>query len=141
MIKRPLFTIIALALLALSTSAKDKYPYQDASLHPVVRAQDLLSRMTLEEKVGQLVCLMGWDSYVRNGNKVAVSDKFRHEIDSLHVGMYWAVFRADPWTQKTLDPGWAFPSSWPKKRPTATWPSGQRFSRQVWAWLPPGTRS
>lgn len=105
MIKRPLFTIIALALLALSTSAKDKYPYQDASLHPIVRAQDLLSRMTLEEKVGQLVCLMGWDSYVRNGNKVAVSDKFRHEIDSLHVGMYWAVFRADPWTQKTLDNG------------------------------------
>ena len=105
MIKRPLFTIIALALLALSTSAKDKYPYQDASLHPIVRAQDLLSRMTLEEKVGQLVCLMGWDSYVRNGNKVAVSEKFRNEIDSLHVGMYWAVFRADPWTQKTLDNG------------------------------------
>ncbi len=105
MMKRPLLTIIALALLALSTSAKDKYPYQDASLHPKVRAQDLLSRMTLEEKVGQLVCLMGWDSYVRNGNKVAVSEKFRNEIDSLHVGMYWAVFRADPWTQKTLDNG------------------------------------
>ena len=86
-------------------AAATKFPYQDASLHPSVRAQDLLSRMTLEEKVGQLVCLMGWDSYVRSGNKVAVSDKFRHEIDSLHVGMYWAVFRADPWTQKTLDNG------------------------------------
>jgi beta-glucosidase len=86
-------------------AAATKYPYQDSSLHPSVRAQDLLSRMTLEEKVGQLVCLMGWDSYVRNGKKVAVSDKFRHEIDSLHVGMYWAVFRADPWTQKTLDNG------------------------------------
>ncbi len=105
MIKRPLFTIIALALLALSISAKDKFPYQDANLPSSVRAQDLLSRMTLEEKVGQLVCLMGWDSYVRNGNKVSVSEKFRHEIDSLHVGMYWAVFRADPWTQKTLANG------------------------------------
>ena len=105
MIKRPLFTIIALALLALSISAKDKFPYQDANLPSSVRALDLLSRMTLEEKVGQLVCLMGWDSYVRNGNKVTVSEKFRHEIDSLHVGMYWAVFRADPWTQKTLDNG------------------------------------
>lgn len=95
----------ALLLLSLTMAAATKHPYQDASLHPSVRAQDLLSRMTLEEKVGQLVCLMGWDSYVRNGNKVGVSDKFRYEIDSLHVGMYWAVFRADPWTQKTLDNG------------------------------------
>lgn len=92
-------------LLLLAVATATKYPYQDASLHPKVRAQDLLSRMTLEEKVGQLVCLMGWDSYVRNGNKVAVSDKFRFETDSMHVGMYWAVFRADPWTQKTLDNG------------------------------------
>ena len=103
MMKRLLLS--GLLLLSLTMAAATKYPYQDASLHPSVRAQDLLSRMTLEEKVGQLVCLMGWDSYVRNGNKVAVSDKFRHEIDSLHVGMYWAVFRADPWTQKTLDNG------------------------------------
>ena len=103
MMKRLL--ISGLLLLSLTMAAATKYPYQDSSLHPSVRTQDLLSRMTLEEKVGQLVCLMGWDSYVRNGKKVAVSDKFRHEIDSLHVGMYWAVFRADPWTQKTLDNG------------------------------------
>lgn len=94
-----------LLLLSLAVATATKYPYQDASLHPKVRARDLLSRMTLEEKVGQLVCLMGWDSYVRNGNKVTVSDKFRFETDSMHVGMYWAVFRADPWTQKTLDNG------------------------------------
>lgn len=103
MMKR--FLLSGLLLLSLTMAAATKYPYQNSSLHPSVRAQDLLSRMTLEEKVGQLVCLMGWDSYVRNGKKVAVSDKFRHEIDSLHVGMYWAVFRADPWTQKTLDNG------------------------------------
>ena len=105
MMKRSLISIIALALMALSVNAKDKFPYQNASLPIDQRVEDLLSRMTLEEKVGQLVCLMGWDSYVRNGKKLTVSDKFRHEIDSLHVGMYWAVFRADPWTQKTLDNG------------------------------------
>ena len=94
-----------LLLLSLTMAAATKYPYQDANQPVDKRVKDLLSRMTLEEKVGQLVCLMGWDSYVRNGNKVTVSDKFRNEIDSLHVGMYWAVFRADPWTQKTLDNG------------------------------------
>ena len=92
-------------LMIMSGSAAPKCPYQDASLHPSVRAQDLLSRMTLEEKVGQLICLMGWDSYQINGKKVGISDKFKNEVDSLHVGMYWAVFRADPWTQKTLNNG------------------------------------
>ena len=105
MIKRSLVTIIALALMSISMNAKDKYPYQNANLPVDQRVEDLLSRMTLEEKAGQIVCLMGWDSYQINGKKVAVSDKFKHEVDSLHVGMYWAVFRADPWTRKTIANG------------------------------------
>ena len=96
---------IAFVALAVASSAAIKYPYQNASLPVEKRVEDLLSRMTIEEKVGQLVCLMGWDSYERNGNKVTVSEKFKHEVDSLHVGMYWAVFRADPWTQKTIANG------------------------------------
>lgn len=97
--------MITMALIAISMVAKSQYPYQDASLPIDQRVEDLLSRMTVEEKVGQLVCLMGWDSYQINGKKVTTSEKFRHEIDSLHVGMYWAVFRADPWTQKTIANG------------------------------------
>lgn len=103
MIRRILLS--AVALLSLTTAAGPKYPYQDANLPVKRRVEDLLSRMTIEEKIGQIVCLMGWDSYVRNGSHVTVSDKFRNEIDSLHVGMYWAVFRADPWTQKTIANG------------------------------------
>lgn len=98
-------TAIAIVMLSMSIHAAPKYPYQDAKLPVEQRVEDLLSRMTIEEKVGQLVCLMGWDSYQINGKKVTISEKFRQEVDSLHVGMYWAVFRADPWTQKTIANG------------------------------------
>lgn len=160
MMKRSLVTILALALLALSLNAKDKYPYQDASLPIDQRVDDLISRMTIEEMAGQLVCLMGWNSYQINGKKVTVSEQFRNEIDSLHVGMYWAVFRADPWTQKTIANGLnpalaaqaanamqryaiehtrlASPSSLPRKRLMGTWPSAPPFSPQDWAWQPHG---
>ena len=105
MTMRYYLTAIAVVLLAMCGNAGPKYPYQDANRPVEERVEDLISRMTIEEKFGQLVCLMGWDSYSRDGKRVTVSEKFRHEVDSLHVGMYWAVFRADPWTEKTLDNG------------------------------------
>lgn len=92
-------------LAGISALAAPKYPYQDANLPVEQRVEDLISRMTLEEKAGQIVCLMGWDSYQISGKKMGVSEKFKHEVDSLHVGMYWAVFRADPWTRKTIANG------------------------------------
>lgn len=105
MINRTIVTIITLALITLSVHAKNKYPFQDASLPIDQRVEDLLSRMTLEEKAGQLMCLMGWNYYQIDGRKVTVSNQFRHQVDSMHVGMFWAVFRADPWTQKTIANG------------------------------------
>ena len=105
MIKRFSTITLLMMLAGISALAAPKYPYQNANLPVDQRVEDLLSRMTLEEKAGQIVCLMGWDSYQINGKKVTVSDKFKHEVDSLHVGMYWAVFRADPWTRKTIANG------------------------------------
>ncbi len=105
MIKHSVITLLSLLLLGLSSQAAPKYPYRDATLPIDQRVNDLLSRMTVEEKAGQLVCLMGWDSYQITRKKVNVSKKFIKEQNDLHVGMYWAVFRADPWTQKTLTNG------------------------------------
>ena len=99
------YLTFALTFIALMSTAAPQHPYRNANVPVEQRVEDLLSRMTVEEKVGQLVCHMGWDSYQINGKWVDVSEKFKGEVDSLHVGMYWAVFRADPWTQKTLDNG------------------------------------
>ncbi len=70
------------------------------------RVQDLLHRMTLEEKVGQLRCPLGWPMYEKNGkNKVTYSAEYVKMMKEAPIGSFWAVLRADPWTQKTLETG------------------------------------
>lgn len=87
------------------TFAQDSVRYKNASLSVEERTQDLLQRMTLEEKVGQLLCPLGWEMYDKVGDRVTQSEKFEKLIDEQHVGMFWAVYRADPWTRKSLETG------------------------------------
>jgi len=61
--------------------------------------------MTLEEKVGQLLCPLGWEMYEIHGSEVHPSGKFKQLIKERNVGMLWATYRADPWTKKTLANG------------------------------------
>ena len=79
--------------------------YKNPRLSIEQRVADLLSRMTVEEKVGQLLCPLGWEMYEIKGNAVSPSDKFKQLIKERHAGMLWATFRADPWTKKTLENG------------------------------------
>ena len=79
--------------------------YKDRHRPTADRIADLLGRMTLEEKVGQLSTLLGWEMYAKTDKKVDVSDKFKKAIQDDHIGMLWATLRADPWTQKTLATG------------------------------------
>ncbi len=79
--------------------------YHDPSLSPEKRTAALLKQMTLEEKVGQLVCPLGWPMYERTDTEVTISDAYRQFIDNQNGGMLWATFRADPWTRKTLETG------------------------------------
>jgi beta-glucosidase len=69
------------------------------------RVKDLLSRMTIEEKVGQLSTLLGWEMYEKKGAAVFASQKFKKAVELHQTGMLWATLRADPWTQKTLETG------------------------------------
>ena len=80
--------------------------YKQASQPTEVRVADLLGRMTVEEKIGQLICPLGWEMYTKKGdNAVEPSELFRQKMDAMPIGSFWAVLRADPWTQKTLENG------------------------------------
>ena len=79
--------------------------YKDASQPVAVRVADLLQRMTLKEKIGQLRCLMAWECYENNAGTLQITDKFKKILKDEHVGMFWATFRADPWTKKSLSNG------------------------------------
>ncbi|MGE8427398.1 MAG: glycoside hydrolase family 3 N-terminal domain-containing protein [Sphingobacterium sp.] len=77
-------------------------PYKNSTLSIEKRVSDLLGRMTVEEKVGQLSKLLGWDMYSKDGKQVTISNKLRKAVKEQHIGLLWATLRADPWTQKTL---------------------------------------
>ena len=80
--------------------------YKQASQPTDVRVADLLGRMTVEEKIGQIICPLGWEMYTKKGdNAVEPSELFRQKMDAMPIGSFWAVLRADPWTQKTLENG------------------------------------
>lgn len=105
--KLSLLAITILACLSLQART-ERGAYLDSKLPVDARVNDLLSRMTVEEKVGQLLCPLGWEMYSITGKKrdrVEVADTFRNLINNRQAGMLWAVYRADPWTKKTLDNG------------------------------------
>ena len=96
--------IVALVLLSVEVWAQ-QLPYRNADLPAEQRVQDLLARMTLEEKVGQLRCTLAWNYYEIQGKKVVPSESFKKDIKEGNIGMLWATYRADPWTQKSLANG------------------------------------
>ena len=98
--------IASLAAVILILSCGEKTPaYKDAGKSAQERADDLLSRMTLDEKLGQLLCPLGWPMYEKDGATVRITDNYRDFVQKQHGGMLWATFRADPWTRKTLETG------------------------------------
>ena len=101
--KRILFAII-LTLWGITAEAQ-KMPYKDPNLPITERVADLLGRMTLAEKIGQLRCALAWNYYELKGDKPMPSEQLKKDLREGHIGMLWATYRADPWTQKTLANG------------------------------------
>ena len=111
-ITRAWAVLLAMPVMAQKkSSTKARKPvalpvYKQATQPTEARVADLISRMTVEEKVGQLICPLGWEMYTKTGkNSVEPSALFKQKMDATPIGSFWAVLRADPWTQKTLETG------------------------------------
>ena len=81
--------------------------FQDKNRTPRERAEDLLSRLTLREKVGQLnQRLYGFSSYERKGEEILLSQELQDEVERWGgLGVLYGLYRADPWSQKDFSNG------------------------------------
>lgn len=73
--------------------------YMDSSKSIEERVNDLISRMTLKEKIGQLnQYIHGWNGFKVEDGDVIITDTFKNEIDfGDGVGAIYGIFRADGW--------------------------------------------
>ena len=84
--------LFALVALLVSCSKLDK-------------VDSLLSQMTIDEKCGQLSCPIGFNFYGKSADSLWLDESFLKAMDTMPLGSCWAVLRADPWSQKTVETG------------------------------------
>ncbi|MFV0559293.1 MAG: glycoside hydrolase family 3 N-terminal domain-containing protein [Enterococcus sp.] len=90
------------------------YPYQNPELTIHERTVDLLSRLSVQEKVGQVnQHLYGWECYTYQNEQISLSDKFKEHVAwGQGVGALYGLFRADPWSQVDYTNGVDPTDSW-----------------------------
>ncbi len=83
------------------------YPYQNIAVPASERAKNLLSLMTVTEKVGQLnQRLYGFSVYERTGETIELTDEFKEEVRKFGgLGVLYGLYRADPWSGKDYTTG------------------------------------
>ena len=83
--------------------------YRNPALPPEQRAEDLLPRMTLREKIGQLTQrLYGFAVYERSGSEITFTREFEEEVARYGgLGALYGLHRADPWSKRDDQTGLA----------------------------------
>ncbi|WP_271005871.1 glycoside hydrolase family 3 C-terminal domain-containing protein [Listeria seeligeri] len=81
--------------------------YLDKTQPIAARVEDLLAKMTLAEKCGQLNQRMyGWDAFSRDGDVFQITDNFKQEVARFEgIGALYGLFRADPWSKMNKETG------------------------------------
>ena len=85
--------------------------YENPSAPVEYRVEHLLSQMTLEEKVGQMLTSLGWPMYERVGEDIRLTPQLEKEIGEYHIGSLWGFMRADPFGYSAVSGGRM--SAWP----------------------------
>lgn len=90
------------------------YPYQNPKLTIRQRVEDLLSRMNIAEKVGQVnQHLYGWECYEKNGDKIGLTEKLKEHVKwGGGLGALYGLFRSDPWSKTDYKNGIPAKESW-----------------------------
>lgn len=90
------------------------YPYQNPKLTIRQRVEDLLSRMNIAEKVGQInQHLYGWECYEKNGDKIELTEKLKEHVKwGGGLGALYGLFRSDPWSKTDYKNGIPAKESW-----------------------------
>ena len=71
--------------------------YKDAAWPVSRRVEDLLERMTVEEKIGQLIQPFGWKAYIRNDDgTIKLTEEFKSHLAEGGIGSLYGTLRADP---------------------------------------------
>ncbi|MGX7418082.1 glycoside hydrolase family 3 N-terminal domain-containing protein [Carnobacterium gallinarum] len=88
--------------------------YKNPELTIHERITDLMARMTLEEKVGQVnQHLYGWKTYAKLDNTFELTDYLKdHVALGGGLGALYGLFRADPWSQVNEKNGVPAEDSW-----------------------------
>jgi len=81
--------------------------FRNPALSAHLRAKDLLPRLSITEKVGQLnQRLYGFGIYERSGEDFTFTEEFENELARWGgLGVLYGLFRADPWSGRTADTG------------------------------------
>ncbi|MBC1746768.1 glycoside hydrolase family 3 N-terminal domain-containing protein [Listeria seeligeri] len=81
--------------------------YLDKTQPIAARVEDLVAKMTLAEKCGQLNQRMyGWDAFSRDGDVFQITDSFKQEVARFEgIGALYGLFRADPWSKMNKETG------------------------------------
>lgn len=81
--------------------------YKDTTLSPKERAADLLGRLSLTEKVGQInQRLYGFRVCMRQGDRLTLSEEFCRETERFGgIGVLYGLYRADPWAKRDYENG------------------------------------
>ncbi|GAB3922610.1 beta-glucosidase [Microlunatus endophyticus] len=82
-------------------------PYRDNTLGIEARVDDLLGRLTLREKIGQLNQRpLGWQLWQRRGPEVTLTETLDAELDRFGgLGAIYGLLRADAWSGRDWTTG------------------------------------